>query len=51
MKIRYGVYGGKTFGGKFPMVNKYFKKKTSAVSFKEKYESKFPKRKLKLVKF
>ena len=50
-KMIYGVYGGKSFGGTAPMVNKYFNKKSEAVKFKTDYKKKFPQRKLKLAQY
>ena len=49
-KIKYGVYGGKTFGGTAPTINKYFVKKASATKFVRTYKMKFPQRKLTLIK-
>ena len=47
-KIKYGIYGGKTFGGNYATVNKYFKKKIHVKEFLRKYKIKYPKRKLKI---
>lgn len=48
--MNYGVFGGKTFGGKYKTVNKYFKKKESAKKFVKNYKMKYPKRKLTMFK-
>ncbi len=50
MKLKYGVYGGKGFGGKYPRVNKYFKKKKEASKFVMRYSESHPRRKLTLIK-
>ncbi len=50
MKIKYGVFGGKTFGGTAPRVNKYFEKKKEASKFVMKYKESHPRRKLTLIK-
>ena len=51
MKYKFGVYGGKHFGGKYAMVNKYFIKKKNAKEFIDKYKKKYPRRKLTMSEF
>jgi len=50
-KLIFGVYGGKSFGGSAPMVNKYFNSRKEALKFKIKYKKKFPHRKLTLAQY
>ena len=49
--VMYGVYGGKSFGGSYPMVNKYFKSLDKAKKFMAEYKLKYPHRKLIMVRY
>ncbi len=47
---KYGVFGGKQFGGQYKTINKYFISKKDAVKFIQKYKILYPRRKLNFIR-